>query len=105
MKSSTNLQPLGWTKREGDPSQKIMEIWKLLEACGSEAEATTRNLEAHLRSLWLSKESYMGWDEALQRGLIIGIKMAQFNVTRNLEDKRTTLERVGMAAKWNSDQK
>jgi hypothetical protein len=47
----------------------------------------------------------MGLDESLQRGLIIGIKMVQFNVTKSLEDKRTMLERVGMAAKWTSDRK
>jgi hypothetical protein len=47
----------------------------------------------------------MGLDESPQRGLIIGIKMAQFNVTKSQVDKRTMLERVGMAAKWNSDQK
>jgi hypothetical protein len=35
----------------------------------------------------------------------MGIKIAPFDLTKNLEDFRVTLERIAMAAKWNDDLK
>jgi hypothetical protein len=62
------------------------------------------NLEVHLHSLEHLKENVAGLDEALQP-FIMRIKMAQFNMTKSLEDYKITLQRVAMAAKWTSDWK
>jgi hypothetical protein len=35
----------------------------------------------------------------------MGIKIARFHMTKTLEDYRVTLDRVAMAAKWNSNLK
>jgi hypothetical protein len=35
----------------------------------------------------------------------MGIKIARFDLTNNLEDYRVTLERIAMAAQWNDDLK
>lgn len=43
--------------------------------------------------------------ETLQQGFVMGVRMAQPNVTKNLEDFRIMLDRVSMAAKWNNSQK
>jgi hypothetical protein len=44
-------------------------------------------------------------NEVLQKGFIIGIKVALFNVTKSLEDFRITPERVEMVATWTTDRK
>jgi hypothetical protein len=38
--------------------------------------------------------------EALQQGFVMCTKMVCFNVTKNLEDFRVTLDRVSMVTKW-----
>ncbi len=43
--------------------------------------------------------------EKLQQGFMIGLKMARFSVSKNLEDFRFTLERVTIVTKWNVSQK
>jgi hypothetical protein len=39
------------------------------------------------------------------REFAMGIKIARFDLTKNLEDFKVTLERIAMAAKWNDDLK
>jgi hypothetical protein len=41
--------------------------------------------------------------EALRQGIIMGIKMACFNVNKSLENYRITLEGIAMVAKWTLD--
>ncbi len=43
--------------------------------------------------------------EAFQQGFVMGIKMACFNVTKNLEDYRVPLDRELMEVKWNESLK
>jgi hypothetical protein len=51
------------------------------------------NLEASECSLEHFRGSAKGLREALQRGFFMGIKMACFNMIKNLEDYRVTLDR------------
>jgi hypothetical protein len=41
----------------------------------------------------------------MQQRFVMGIKMARFSMTKNLEDFRVTLDRMSMAAKWNESLK
>jgi hypothetical protein len=91
-----------------DPSRSIKEIQRLLETFWVEAEAhrsqsptlyqTTWNvecLEAYTCSLEHLEGSVRGLDKAPYREFTMGIKMAQFDMTKSLEDFRISLERVG----------
>jgi hypothetical protein len=65
----------------------------------------TDNLDAPAWSLQYLIDSAKGLQDALQRGFAMGIKIARFDLTNNLEDYRVTLERIAMAAQWNDDLK
>jgi hypothetical protein len=108
-----NIATRAMSEGEGDPSLTVAAIRKLLEAVGSEAEAFWRgspapyqstqnsnNLEAHIRSFVRLYESAGSLKETMQQRFVMGIKMARFSMTKNLENFRVTLDRMSMAAKY-----
>jgi hypothetical protein len=57
------------------------------------------NLDAPAQSLQYLINSAKGLQDAMQRGFVMGIKIARYDLTKNLEDYRVTLKRIAMAAK------
>ncbi len=61
------------------------------------------NLDTPGQSLQYLINSAKGLQDAPQRGFAMGIKIARFDLTKNLEDYRVTLKRIAMAAKRDND--
>jgi hypothetical protein len=95
-------------------------IKKLLGVLGSYAEACRRdstvpfqstrntdNLDTPSRSLQYLVETAKGLQDALQTGFAMGIKIAKFNLTKNLEDYTVASRWKGkaVAAKWDDNLK
>jgi hypothetical protein len=87
-------------KGDGNPGLTIVIIRKMLEAeaCRKDSPAPTK---LHFtRGTWTPprgsleylRESTQSLQEALHQGLIMGIRMAWFNMTKSLEDYRFTLD-------------
>jgi hypothetical protein len=58
------------------------------------------NLDAPSQSLLYLAESAKRLKDALHIGFAMGIKIAKFNLTKNLKDYRVTMERTAMATEW-----
>ncbi len=91
-------------------------IQKLLGALGSKVEACRRdspapfqtmqntdNLDAPARSLQYLVDSAKGLQDALQKGFVMGIKIAWLDLEKSLEDYKVTLKRIAMATNWDSE--
>jgi hypothetical protein len=101
---------------KGKVQATISAIRKHLEAHGNEAENHRRdllalhqtthnvdNLVALARSLQHLEDSARGSGEAIPRGFAMGIRITKLDLEKSLEDFRTTLGRIAMAAKWKKE--